>query len=468
MKRFDNQIKRIQSKLVEARKQDKSLNVFGASKHKYAIGEKINLEVILKFENQFNIQLPDCYKTFLTQIGNGGNSNLDSAAGPFYGIYPLGENIDELVESAQLYLSKEVKIYPTMSKSYWQELVKKINEDEEISDEEYDQELGNIFSGILPIGSQGCTYFHGIILNGNNKGKVVNLDISMQKPKFTYEDNFLDWYERWLDEIISGDLLQDGSNWFGYSKGGSEEILVKEYSHADLDNKLIILNGILNKKLLNKKTYNFLEQEYLVESNEKLRRILLEILFKSDKISTKKYLEEFGEKELLAVFQFVYWYDKKNSKIWLEFIQRKIELINDEETFRFCTYLLQEMKIDFAELIIPFTSNKNYKIRKIAYYSLGKLKDKSDHIEIFIRGLKDKSNEVVHITLQALDKVNNSNLLQHYKQVADKYPSEENYILANLNHRLKYFNLNDEQLRNMSYQDLEQRNKKKWYEIWKK
>ena len=96
--------------------------------------------------------------------------------------------------------------------------IKNIEDDEEMSDEEFDKEMGNIFSGILPIGSQGCTYLHGIILNGKHKGKVVNLDISRQKPKFTYENNFLDWYERWLDEVISEELLKDGPSWFGYAE----------------------------------------------------------------------------------------------------------------------------------------------------------------------------------------------------------------------------------------------------------
>ena len=36
-------------------------------------------------------------RAFATEIGNGGPSFRGSSAGPFYGIYPLGECIDELL-----------------------------------------------------------------------------------------------------------------------------------------------------------------------------------------------------------------------------------------------------------------------------------------------------------------------------------------------------------------------------------
>ena len=138
------------------------------------------------------------------------------------------ENVDELIDNPKVYLSKKVKIHPNMTDEFWKDLTSKIENDEDITDEEFDKEMGNLFAGILPIGSQGCTYLHGIILNGEHKGKVVNLDLSIHKPIFTHENNFLDWYERWLDEIISGELSKDGPHWFGYSKREIPEISLRE------------------------------------------------------------------------------------------------------------------------------------------------------------------------------------------------------------------------------------------------
>ena len=47
---------------------------------------------IVDFEKKYHIQLPHEYKLFLTEIGNAGESFSNSAAGPFYGIYPFGEH----------------------------------------------------------------------------------------------------------------------------------------------------------------------------------------------------------------------------------------------------------------------------------------------------------------------------------------------------------------------------------------
>ncbi|MDA9773822.1 SMI1/KNR4 family protein [Saprospiraceae bacterium] len=218
MNNFVEQIERIESKLKLAKRVDRNLRVFGASHHKYKIGNAINESRIVIFEDKYKIQLPICYKAFLTKVGNGGSSYQNSAAGPFYGIYPLEENIDELIDYPEKYISGKVKIHPNMSDELWVDLIRNFKENEDMSDEEFDKEIGSLYAGILPIGSQGCTYLHGIILNGYHKGKVVNLDLSMQKPEFTFENNFLDWYERWLDEVISGELLKNEPNWFGYSK----------------------------------------------------------------------------------------------------------------------------------------------------------------------------------------------------------------------------------------------------------
>ncbi|MDC8002628.1 SMI1/KNR4 family protein [Aureisphaera galaxeae] len=239
MATYTEQVDRICYKLKKARKKDTGYKVFGSSHHKYKIGKVIAESEVSSFEEKYKVALPECYKSFVTRIGNGGVSHSNSAAGPFYGIYPFAENIHEIVVPAKIFLSNEVKIYPNMSDAYWDELTYRVENDEDISENDYDEELSKIFGGILPIGSQGCSYVHGLVLQGVNKGKVVNLDISLQKPQFTFEDNFLDWYERWLDEVISGKLINDGPNWFGYSERSLEDIQNREA----LDDQIEDSNG---------------------------------------------------------------------------------------------------------------------------------------------------------------------------------------------------------------------------------
>lgn len=223
MEDFSDQIQRIKVKLSVAKRKDKKLRVFGSSSHKYQISTPVSVAEIKQFENKCNIKLPCCYRTFLIEVGNGGISYMKSGAGPYYGIFPLGKNIDDLVENAERHLSKDCVIHPELNDEEWTKLNKNIDSDNDISDEDFEIERSKIFGGILPIASQGCTYISGLILNGLQRGRILNLDFDFQKPSFAYESNFLDWYERWLDEVILGKLFESPS-WFGYGKRESEHI----------------------------------------------------------------------------------------------------------------------------------------------------------------------------------------------------------------------------------------------------
>jgi hypothetical protein len=162
---MNTQIQRIKDKLIKAKYTDVKLKVFGAESHKYILGEPLFDEDILKFEKEYDLELPECYKTFLNNIGNGGVGFNSSGAGPFYGIYPLGKNIGELIENTKEYLKRDCVLYPKITDEYWKGLTKKVNEND-ISDKDYENELGKIYSGVLPLGSQGCTYIHALVLNG--------------------------------------------------------------------------------------------------------------------------------------------------------------------------------------------------------------------------------------------------------------------------------------------------------------
>jgi prolyl-tRNA editing enzyme YbaK/EbsC (Cys-tRNA(Pro) deacylase) len=220
MSEFKEQIQRIKGKLLDAKKTDTKLKVFGAEKHKYKIGKPITQNEVLQFEHKYTIELPACYKTFVLNVGNGGISYADAGVGPYYGIYPFGTKVNEFIyDYPEKYLKNECVIYPKMTDEFWKSLTKNIDENEIMSNEEFDKETGKIFGGILPLGTQGCTYFHGLVLTGKYKGRVVNLDLERQKPYFSFDKNFLDWYERWLDLILSGELLKNVPTTFGYEEG---------------------------------------------------------------------------------------------------------------------------------------------------------------------------------------------------------------------------------------------------------
>ena len=181
----------------------------------------------------------------------------------------------------------------------------------------------------------------------------------------------------------------------------------------------------------------------------------------------KEYLIKLGKDDLLTVFQNIFWFDKANSVDWKGYIIGHIDQITNPETFRFCTYLLQECNFDYGNLIKEFIKNTDEDIRSTTIYSLGQLSNKKDYLETFIIGLNDDSNRVIHASLQALSGIKNEKLLIHYKNIADRFPVQEDYILSNLKHRLSEFNLDLNWIRKNDPNKTQLKTDKKWYQLWR-
>ncbi len=59
----------------------------GAESHKYELGVLTSVEEVSKFETKYHVELPEDYKTFLSEIDKGGidypkSCDSNSAAGP--------------------------------------------------------------------------------------------------------------------------------------------------------------------------------------------------------------------------------------------------------------------------------------------------------------------------------------------------------------------------------------------------
>lgn len=74
-------------------------------------------------------------------------------------------------------------------------------------------------------------------------------------------------------------------------------------------------------------------------------------------------------------------------------------------------------------------------------HALGKVPDRQLHLHCFVAGLNDDDGTVVHAALQALRGLKDHSLLPHYRRVAERYPEERDYVLVNLDHRLKELGL---------------------------
>ena len=303
------QLHRIQQKLAQAKAADKDLQVFGADAHKYHLNPPVSEAEVLAFEKKYGVQLPECYRAFMLTIGDAKTKKSDFIAGPYYGLYAFGTSLDSLLyEKIETYLKAPCNLSPDMTQEEWETLSDPLlpsEEEEEEDDDKYFAERAKVFGGLLPLGSQGCTYEHALVLNGKYAGRVVNVDLDLAQPKFAFEANFLDWYERYLDEVISGQLIDDRPTWFGYHRGEPTEVLLNEYEHTtDRKTQTDCLEGVYHKKLpLEPALLDKIEK--LIALNNDDRGFLIEILSQSSYERAKPYLQDLVTNDPKKVFQFV-------------------------------------------------------------------------------------------------------------------------------------------------------------------
>ena len=237
----DEQIQLIINKLALARQCDPDFKVFGSSAHEYRIGPPLDHATIRQFELKYGISLPSDYVAFLTKVGNGAPSGSAPAAGPFYGINAFGGDFGPIGGAASL--SVEPVIHPMLSDDEWQQLSRRVYGDgDDVSEAEYNSEFEHLYAGLLTIGHQGCQSYHALVVTGPDKGRVVNVDTDGNKPRFAFENSFLDWYERWLDEIASGALLKPQKSWFGYTS-------VEDFDRAERPEPVLKPVGIARRFL---------------------------------------------------------------------------------------------------------------------------------------------------------------------------------------------------------------------------
>ena len=450
-KQMKEQLLRIQQKLAQAKAADKNLEVFGADAHQYHLNPPVSEAEVLAFEKKYGVQLPECYRAFMLTIGDAKAKKSDFIAGPYFGLYAFGTSVDSLLyEKIETYLKAPCNLSPDMTQEEWEMLSDPLlpsEEEEEDDDDKYFAERAKVFGGLLPLGSQGCTYEHALVLNGKYAGRVVNVDLDLAQPKFAFETNFLDWYERYLDEVISGQLVDDRPTWFGYHRGEPAEVLLNEYEHTtDRKTQTDCLEGVYHKKpplepaLLDK-------IEKLIALNNDDRNFLIEILSQSSYERAKPYLQDLVNKDPKKVFQFVWWYAKDHCADWVSVVKELLPTITDERTFDFATYLLTEGDDNFEEVILPFTDDENPQIRSTAYYTLGKSKKKEQYFDTFIKGLQETDTGVLCTVMQALSGVEDKRLLPYYKAIAKRFPEEKDYVLSNLEYRLASFGLTIEEAR---------------------
>lgn len=166
-KDYEKIIKRIQQKVIE---------------NNIKMGECLSEETITEFEECCNIRLPEAYRIFLKKVGNG----CDDCC------------LNRLEEIERKDLS-----HPFMLEDFW--LWEEDDREADIIQQEME---ANVYQGEIELADMGCGMSYNLIVTGKCRGEVWNFtDVGVQ-PCCERQD-FLGWFELWLDEGDEVDYFKD-------------------------------------------------------------------------------------------------------------------------------------------------------------------------------------------------------------------------------------------------------------------
>lgn len=200
---INSRLEKIKVDLAFLKEADPSCELFGARRHKYNFNSPLKESEVESFERRFNIRLPEDYRCFIMNIGNGG-------AGPYYGLETLENSL-----FADLDFKRENEFVdpsiPFPITEPWN-LEYEGNEDDESEVESFDEQYFDPKwdSGILRICNFGCGVTMNLVVNGAEYGHIwvddrCNDGGIYPDPYFgqTERTSFLEWYEMWLKRSLN-------------------------------------------------------------------------------------------------------------------------------------------------------------------------------------------------------------------------------------------------------------------------
>ncbi|WP_406698028.1 SMI1/KNR4 family protein [Singulisphaera sp. Ch08] len=206
----------ILQRLADLDRRDQRRKVFGAASHQYKLNPPLPVSVIEAFEERHGVSLPEDYRLFMTEIGNGG-------AGPYYGILPFGKDDDDRDWEGGGLVGDPSKPFPhttawNLPESFWggepDPPPGTTLEEEDRLMEAWDRELEAhywnpaIMGGAIPICHKGCALRQWLVIHGEQRGfvwddlRADNAGIAPVLDESGEPVTFADWYMSWLDSSL--------------------------------------------------------------------------------------------------------------------------------------------------------------------------------------------------------------------------------------------------------------------------
>ncbi|BCM88409.1 hypothetical protein IAD21_00240 [Abditibacteriota bacterium] len=178
-----SEIRELAELLRQLKKTDKRFRVFGSDSHTYQLGPKLSEVELAEFEQTHRVRLPEDYRLFLHEVGNGGPGPYRAGAGPYYGLEPLQDAVEECDLSQPFPLVKAQAYSPEGG----------IENEVEVSNERDE------YFGLLKLSEQGCGMAWYLVVNGPTYGLVWDgLGIAFEPTGLTFSQ----WYRRWVEKAL--------------------------------------------------------------------------------------------------------------------------------------------------------------------------------------------------------------------------------------------------------------------------
>ena len=165
------------------RRTDPGFTRFGSAGHRYLLNQPLTEPEVTAFEARHGVSLPEDYRAFLLEVGDGG-------AGPFYGIFRLDRSDLPARYDDDLLPGFLAGTFPHTLP--WNELGDRSPEAE---DEYFDPAQ---IRGSLNLSHQGCGYMVRLVLNGPRRGTLWEDGRCSDMGITPFAPDFPTWYLRWL------------------------------------------------------------------------------------------------------------------------------------------------------------------------------------------------------------------------------------------------------------------------------
>ena len=153
-------------------------------------------ESVAAFEAQYGVALPEDYRRFLTQVGNGG-------PGPGYGLLPLEQALDydNKLRGAPAPLDHLRHPFPhtaAYNPKDDQEADWQAADDGHWSEDKTQLAIFRHYRGLIGLAHEGCARYWVLVVTGPERGTVWLDATDSGGPFIPLGCGFLEWYEEWL------------------------------------------------------------------------------------------------------------------------------------------------------------------------------------------------------------------------------------------------------------------------------